>query len=320
MKVLCAGLMVCDILASPLSREVFDRDSVRVGPVSIGTGGDALNAAVNLAKLGLDVRVAGCVGEDPFGDILLREASRHGVDTTGVRRTGSCGTAVSIVLIEKTGERHFVYHGGGNDLFEASMITGGMLQGIDCLCINSLFDLPALEGSSGLAELLAKARSLGILTALDVTGNPDRKKWPALAEVLPHLDYFLPSENEAAALTGLSDPAAMAEAFLAAGCGHAVVKCGERGAYIAGRTPGGHSTVKGGCFVGSFPVKQVDATGAGDAFVAGFIYGLSRGLPPDECARYGCAAGALCVTGIGATAATPTEEGLHQFLKQQERV
>jgi sugar/nucleoside kinase (ribokinase family) len=306
-------------LASPIPPDVLDRDSVRVGPVSIGRGGDALNVAVNLAKLGLEARVAGCVGEDPLGDILLREASCHGVDTAGVHRTGSCGTATSIVLIDGKGERHFVYHGGGNDLFEASMITGGMLQDLDCLCINSLFDLPALEGSSKLAEVLAKARSLGVLTALDVTGNPDRRKWPALAEVLPHLDYFLPSENEAAALTGLSDPAAMAGAFLEAGCGHAVVKCGERGAYIAGRAAVEHSPGKDNCFVEAFPVKQVDATGAGDAFVAGFIYGLSRGLPPDECARYGCAAGALCVTGIGATSATPAEEALHRFLKEREK-
>jgi sugar/nucleoside kinase (ribokinase family) len=270
-----------------------------------------------MAKLGLKTGIAGCVGQDPFGDILLREAARHGVDTAGVRRTGSCGTATSIVLIDETGERHFVYHGGGNDLFGASMITDDMLRNLDCLCINSLFDLPGLEGSSALAELLAKARGRGILTALDVTGNPDQSKWPALAGVLPHLDYFLPSENEASAMTGLSDPAAMAEAFLEAGCGHAVIKCGERGAYTAAGTAGRDFEGKNNCFVEAFPVKQVDATGAGDAFVAGFIYGLSRGLPLDECARYGCATGALCVTGIGAVSATPTEEGLQNFLKEK---
>jgi sugar/nucleoside kinase (ribokinase family) len=310
--------MVCDILVSPIPPDVLDRDSVRVGPVSIGTGGDALNVAINLAKLGLTTGIAGCVGEDPLGDILLGTAARHGVDTAGVRRTGSCGTATSIVLIDETGERHFVYHGGGNDLFEASMITGDMLRGLDCLCINSLFDLPGLEGSSGLAELLLRARSLGVLTALDVTGNPDRTKWPALAEVLPHLDYFLPSENEAAAMTGLSDPAAMAGAFLKAGCGNVVIKCGKRGAYIAAGSAGGDSGGKNNCLVEAFPVKQADATGAGDAFVAGFIYGLSRGLSRYECARCGCAAGALCVTGIGATSATPTEEGLRNFLRERE--
>jgi sugar/nucleoside kinase (ribokinase family) len=311
--------MVCDILASPIPLDVLNRDSVRVRPVSIGTGGDALNVAINLAKLGLKTEIAGCVGQDTFGDILLGEAARHGVDTAGVRRTGSCGTATSIVLIDETGERHFVYHGGGNDLFEASMITDDILRGVDCLCINSLFDLPGLEGSSALAELLAKARRRGILTALDVTGNPDRSKWPALADVLPHLDYFLPSEYEAAALTGLSDPEAMAKAFLKAGCGHAVIKCGERGVYIATGSTGGASTGKNNCFVEAFPVKQADATGAGDAFVAGFIYGLSRKLPLYECVRCGCAAGALCVTGIGATSATPTEEGLRNFLKEREQ-
>jgi sugar/nucleoside kinase (ribokinase family) len=289
---------------------------VSVGPPSIGSGGDALNVVINLSKLGLKAKITGCIGKDTFGDILLNEASRHGVDTADINRTGVCGTGASIVLIDETGERHFVYHGGGNNLFTASMVTDGMLKDVDCLCINSFFGLPAMEGPGlpVLKALLLKARNSGVLTVMDVTGNPDREKWPSLAEVLPYVDYFLPSEDEAAALTNLSDPTAMIAAFLEAGCGNAIVKCGARGAYISGCTGKEGPVGRANSFVRSFPVKQVDATGAGDAFVAGFVYGLSRGISLHKCVQYGCAVGALCVTGVGATSTTPMETGLYDFL------
>jgi sugar/nucleoside kinase (ribokinase family) len=301
--------MVCDILVSPVSRSVFDRDGMETGAVVLCPGGDALNVSINLAKLGLEARIAGCVGGDAFGDFILGEAVRHGVDTSGVLTNAKC-TGTSVVLIEEGGERHFVYHYGGNALFSATSVTGALLEGCRCLSINSLFSLPALEGPGldDLEELLVRAKRRGILTVMDVTGAPSREKWPVLARLLPQLDYFLPSESEAASLSNQNNAADMARLFLDAGCGCVVIKCGGRGAYA--------DDGKEAFFTDAFPVNQADATGAGDAFVSGFIYGLSRGAPLETCVRYGCAEGALCVTGIGAITATPNKETLEKWCHQ----
>jgi len=69
--------------------------------------------------------------------------------------------------------------------------------------------------------------------------------------------------------------------------------------------------------INAFQVQQVDATGAGDAFVSGFLFGLQKNMDLSNCARLGCATGAICVGSIGATSATPTAEELKNFLKKE---
>jgi sugar/nucleoside kinase (ribokinase family) len=308
-KVLCIGLMVCDISVSPVTRDIFHLDSQKMDRVSMGAGGDALNVAVNLSKLGVSARVVGRIGTDSFGNAILEIAQEAGVDTSHVCRLQSEQTAVSIVLIEPGGERRFLYHGGGNDNFCTSDVTDVMLAQIDFLVIGSLFALPALQ-MEPLRALLLSARARGIITLADVSGNPGPEQASQLKEILPYLDYFLPSLGETIGLVDTLDVQKAARIFLNLGAGCVIIKCGDKGAYYASERCEG--------WVKSFPVQQVDSTGAGDAFVSGFVVGLTNSLSLAECVEYGCAAGALCVTGIGATSAISSKKEFLDFLSQYD--
>jgi sugar/nucleoside kinase (ribokinase family) len=119
---------------------------------------------------------------------------------------------------------------------------------------------------------------------------------------------FLPNDDEARLITGLDDPLAQAEAFRQAGAKTAVVTCGKDGAVLVSETTRLRA--------GSFPVEFIDGTGSGDAFVAGYIYGLLQGGDESDCLRYGSALGASCVRTTGATTGVFTTEELTAFLAQ----
>jgi sugar/nucleoside kinase (ribokinase family) len=107
MKVLCVGMMVCDILISPVPCEIMKKDSIKINQPVLASGGDALNVAISLSKLGLKVSIARRVGNDTNGRFLLSECEKNGVDYTNVINDPTCSTATSFALIDTEGERHF---------------------------------------------------------------------------------------------------------------------------------------------------------------------------------------------------------------------
>jgi sugar/nucleoside kinase (ribokinase family) len=139
-------------------------------------------------------------------------------------------------------------------------------------------------------------KETGVRILLDTGGNP-RRDPGLLKRLLPQVDMFLPSFEEAVALTGRSTPAQIVAACRTAGAAGVVgIKLGARGCYV---DHGGRSS--------TIPARKVrtvvDATGAGDAFVAGFVAATIRGADPFEAARFGNAVAASCVTALGASTA-----------------
>jgi sugar/nucleoside kinase (ribokinase family) len=174
---------------------------------------------------------------------------------------------------------------GKLDLFAKSR---AMLIGYYPLMTRLQADLP---------EVLAAIRETGCLTALDAAG--DGGTMDPLAKILPHVDFYLPSESEARYQTGHSDPRAIIATYREAGAkGWLGIKLGSKGALLSPHP---------GEFVEIAPVKPpgpiVDTTGAGDCFYGGVLAGVLRGLSPADAGRLGAAAGACCVTGLGATTA-----------------
>jgi sugar/nucleoside kinase (ribokinase family) len=154
--------------------------------------------------------------------------------------------------------------------------------------------MPELEPD--VAEVLATIRATGCLTALDAAG--DGGGMTPLHTLLPHLDVYFPSLAEAAHQTGETDPHRILEVFRRCGApGLLGVKLGAEGALLSPAS---------GLFLDipavTPPGPLVDTTGAGDAFYAGLLGGLLRGLPPEHAARLAAATGACCVTGMGASA------------------
>jgi sugar/nucleoside kinase (ribokinase family) len=147
-----------------------------------------------------------------------------------------------------------------------------------------------------LPELFAALRKEGCLTALDAAG--DGGTMEPLAPVLPHLDVYVPSLAEARHQTGEEDPRKIVAAYRDAGAaGFLGVKLGSRGALLSPK-PGEFIEVA----AAKPPGPVIDTTGAGDSFLGGLLTGLLRGMSAEQAGRLGSAAGACCVTCLGATA------------------
>jgi sugar/nucleoside kinase (ribokinase family) len=291
--IVCLGIMVADVVGRPL-RSLPDRGRlVLVDEMELHTGGCAVNTATALARLGLPVEVIGRIGTDPFGDFVLRQLHERGIETRGVTRDPEVNTSATMVMVDPDGERRFVHYLGANACLRLDDVDFGMIEEASILHIAGALVLPGIDGEPT-AQLLERAHSAGVTTFLDVVWDDTGRWMELLATSLPHVDYFVPNLTEAQAITGLEAPEDAALALLDKGVGTVVVKLGADGCLV--------KTGKGERLrVPAYEVDVVDATGAGDAFTAGFIAGVWLGWPLERTARFANAVGALCVTGLGAS-------------------
>lgn len=291
-RIICVGQLVADVLVKPVESLDYGLDTARVDVIAIKNGGDAMNTAVALARLGNDVGFAGRVGRDVMGSYLLSVMVGMGIDTSGVLEDPYVGTASCLALINHMAERAFFYCGGANDRFTADDVKEEQLAGAAVVHVGGTFLLPSFDGS-GAAELFKAAHRQGAITSMDVTFDTSGRWMDVIRPCLRHLDFFMPSINEASRIAGCDDPAGIARVLMAEGVKNVVVKLGSKGCYV---NAGGEEFT-----MPAYSVPVVDTTGAGDCFVAGFLTGLVRSLPIRQCAQAGCAAAAFCIGALGAT-------------------
>jgi sugar/nucleoside kinase (ribokinase family) len=285
--------MVADVVGRPL-RVLPDRGRlVLVDEMELHTGGCAVNTATALARLGLPVEVIGRIGIDPFGDYILGQLQERGVGVRGVSRDSEVNTSATMVMVDPDGERRFVHYLGANACLRLDNIDYDMVEEASILHIAGALVLPGIDGQPA-AQLLERAHSAGVITFLDVVWDDAGRWMELLGPCLPHVDFFVPNLAEAQAITGLDDPEDVALVLLDKGVGTVAVKMGVDGCLVK---TGKDERLR----VPAYEVETVDATGAGDAFTAGFIAGVWLGWPLERTARFANAAGALSVTGLGAS-------------------
>lgn len=302
--VVCLGILVADVVGRPLRSLPSPGRLVLVDEMSLHTGGCAVNAATALARLTIPVEVIGKVGNDPFGDFLITVMNERGIGTRGVRRDDTAGTSATMVMVDPDGERRFVHYIGANAYLTLDDVDFGLLSGAAILHVGGSLVMPGIDGEPT-GELLRRAREGGTITFLDTVWDDTGRWMKLLSPVLPYVDYFIPSLSEAQALTGLQDPDDVARSLLECGPRTVALKMGDQGCLI--RTASGDRLR-----LPAYQVEAVDATGAGDAFAAGFIAGVYLGWSLEETSRLANAVGALCVTGVGASGGVRSlEETLH---------
>lgn len=308
-QVVCLGILVADVYGKPVDDWPERGRLSVVDEMGIGLGGCAANTGLCLVKLGVDTAIMGKVGNDGFGRFCTDTLIEAGANTSGIVVDTAPGTSATMVMIDSSGERTFLHYPGANgrlrlDELDFSVIT-------DCQifhCAGALV-MGDFDGEP-MAECLRRAKEAGVTTSLDTVYN-DRSGWmEKLRPCLKYTDVFLPSLAEAQKLTGEQQPEAVAEKLLEAGPGLIALKMGEHGSYL--RTPDRE------LYVPAFKVNVVDGTGAGDAFVAGFLRGMLEGWDIERTAQFGNAVGGLCTTGIGTTAGVLDFECTLDFLAQQE--
>ena len=293
------GSCVVDVLARPvpLSKAIGAGRLIETEPLVLTTGGIVSNAGITLARLGMRVAAFTYLGDDEWAEVVRRRFAAEGIDTSALATRSERATSTSAVLIDSGGERSFAHYAGAPRLLDKRALldrldlfarSRAMLIGYYPLMTRLQDDLP---------EVLAAIRETGCLTAMDAAG--DGGTMEPLRQILPQLDFYFPSAVEAEHQTGEAKPQAMIAAYRAAGAtGWLGIKLGEHGAVIS---PRADELIEIAAIAPPGPV--VDTTGAGDCFFGGLLAGALRGLSPVDCGKLAAAAGACCVTGLGATTA-----------------
>jgi sugar/nucleoside kinase (ribokinase family) len=304
--VLCAGIIVADHVSSPMPRLPAAGELVLADQLLLTIGGCAANVAVDLVKLGASAAVAGRVGGDVFGSVVADMLRERGVDVSALRTSPGRDTSQTLIVNVAGEDRRFIHTFGANAAFCA-----GDIPAMRCrvLYLGGYLLMNEVRPEE-LRDVFAAARRAGAKTVLDVVTPGPAEYLPRLAPVLPETDVFLPNDDEAELITGETDSLRQAERFRALGAGTAIVTLGGRGAVLV--TEGTRLRA------GSFRAPFVDGSGGGDAFAAGYIDGLLRGLDAEGCLRRASAVGASCVRALGTTAGVFTHEECDAFLRENE--
>lgn len=310
MDIVCAGILVADILSSPIE-SLPNAGALRLTDrITMNIGGCAANAAVDLVRLGRSVRVVGKIGCDLFGDFVVGVLKGEGIDVSGVKRSPTDQTSATQIVNVRGQDRRFIHTLGANAGFSLADIDLSVLDDARLLYLGGYLVMPSFTAED-LTKLFQEAKRRGLITVLDVVVAADKRTTmeEALAGALPYTDAFLPNDDEGRALTGQADPRAQAEAFASLNPNCTIVITRGRQGVLAKRGP---EVIEAGIY----QVDSIDGTGAGDAFDAGFFVGLLEGWPLEETVRFAAALGASCTRALGTTAGVFTFEEAVAFIKQ----
>ena len=317
-RVLCSGSFICDFIAADLPGMGNPGDLIYPpGGIRLHPGGHSANVAIDLAQLGRKDTVAvGSIGDDVLGDYIKSELTRRGLQAYPERIPGA-HTAKNIVLIVKGEDRRFYAELSANTLLTlAHVLTTLNETRPEVLYQGTVGGLKLLDPEIG--AILSEAKAKGAVTVLDVV-RPYDGGWDSLLSAFPLIDVFHCNGYESQVLTGEKDPMTACETLARRGAGLVMITLGPRG-LVAGW---GENLLR----VPVFEVDSVDPTGAGDAFCAGVIDSMLdnpdlndiRELSVEDAETMllkGSAAGAACVTSIGATTAV-TRENVDSLMKEQ---
>ena len=264
--VICAGMALVDSIIRGLNPEPVSASGYLAESGSLSVGGEAVNAAVAAAKLGLKTGILCALGDDPAGEMVRNELTRNGVDTRFIVK--SPATPVSTIIVRADGTRKSVTNQAHRYNFHPER-DPGLFTDARILILGSLFRAP-FDDPAGLHAVLTGAKAAGQIVIAD-TKLPNFRflTLEDIAESLPLIDTITPNEDEARYFTGKEEPEAMADAFLVRGVKRVIIKLGGKGCLLKSA----EKTLR----MPAIPIDPVDATGAGDNFVAGFTSEILRG-------------------------------------------
>jgi len=253
----------------------------------LGFGGKGANQAVAARLCGADVFMVARVGSDLFGPATIDNFKRLGIDTSHVKQVEGLSSGVAPIFVDPDGQNRILVVKGANDALKPADVDAAaeMLKATDCIVLQ--FEIP-LETVYYTVAFARKNRIRCILNP--APGQPvDMGK-------LTGLDYFVPNESEAETITGIAvrnvdDAKRCAEKLVGDGIRRVIITLGSKGSLLAGRELSEH--------LSAFPVRSIDSTGAGDAFIGSFAVFLAEGVPEQEAVRRANLYAALSTTGVG---------------------
>jgi ribokinase len=253
----------------------------------LGFGGKGANQAVAARLCGAEVFMVARVGSDLFGPATIENFRKQGIDPTHVKQVEGLSSGVAPIFVEPNGQNRILVVKGANDAVKPADVDAAadVLKSADCIVLQ--FEIPV----DTVYYTVAFARKHGIRCIL----NPAPAQ-PVDVGALQDLDYFVPNESEAEAITGstvksVDEANQCARKLVEGGIRRVIITLGANGSLLATREESVH--------IPPFPVQSIDSTGAGDAFIGSFAVFLGEGVPEKEALRRANLYAALSTTGIG---------------------
>ena len=281
---------------------VFGQAERLVDEARLTVGGSGAIVACAAARLGLRVGFCGVVGDDPFGRFMRDELERRGVDLDALVVDPEGRTGVTVVLA-RPDDRAILTHGGSIGDLRASMISSALLESARHVHVSSYFLQQRL--APGLPEIFERVRAGGATTSVDPNWDPAERWDGGLRNLLPLTDVFLPNAAEATRIVNL------------AGIDEAVLALAEHAGLVVGKAGADGAVAAQGDRIVRVPAPRVDpveATGAGDAFDAGFLASRLAGDPLERSLAIANVCGAISTRALGGVDAQPTMDDVLAFL------
>ena len=291
MDVLCIGMALVDSIIKGFNPEPVSASGFTAASGTLNVGGEAVNEAVAAAKLGARTGILCSLGQDPAGDMIVRDLEKNGVDTSLVIRDPEHPTPVTTMFVNNDGTRKSITNGTHRYNFHPEKYVEEITKA-RAIILGSLFRAP-FDDADIIYNVLVNAKNKDILTVAD-TKLPNFVKLTLddVKQALPYVDYITPNEDEAKYFTGEEEPGKMADVFLKYGVKNVIIKLGSKGCYYKNAD----TAIK----LDAMKIDAVDATGAGDNFVAGLTTEILNGKSIEEALKFANACGAICTTAVGA--------------------
>lgn len=305
-RVVCLGVHIIDVLGRPVTHIPPGQGRLLLDEIRITAAGTAAGTSVDLAKLGAQVASLGAIGDDMMADLLLSLLTGYGVDASRVVRKPGQRTSSTILPIRPNGERPALHMPGATSLLELADIDFDVIAQADVLHAGGP-DVLGPFGGEPLRQVLEFARAHDVVVTMDLLSTADEVAWERLALLLPHVNYFMPNNDQLANMTGTTDHVEGSRMVLERGAQVVLVSRAAEGATLV--TADGHTDIP------AFPVELVDTTGCGDAVCAGFITGLLHGWPELDASWLAMAAASLVASGLGSDAGIVDLAGTLEVLR-----
>lgn len=295
-------------------REIVLDSEGPIDQIKAAPGGSAANTIYGLARLGIKTGLLGAVGDDEPGKACLKDLQQAGVDASPVRVKKGKETGLALCLSDRGGKRSIYISPGANSLLELEDIDLSYLGQAGIVHLSSFVDDKQFNLQAELVEKLPPEVKISLAPGMLYA----TRGMKALSPLLKRSYLLFINKEEIERLTG-KDYVAGAKECLSQGCQIVVVTLGKGAKQVrSGRVLTGYIRDRKGEYKvepSASPSARLEATGAGDAFAAGFIFGLLKGKKLDDCGRLGDTLARFALSKIGAREGLPTLPALREALR-----
>ena len=309
--VICIGAAIADLPLYPVDKYVFDNVSHPLDDISMTIGGDAINEATIITRLGHRVSLMSLIGDDIVGNYIEKFANDNNIITKDLKKKAGINTSINVGLVRADGERTFITNRNGSLWkLDIDSINLDNIKDAKILSLASIFNNPLLNNDA-LVKIFKRAKENNMIICADMVKSRLNEGLEDIKEALSYVDYFFPNYEEASELTGKEDLDNIADTFLSCGVKNVIIKTGKKGCFIK------NSKLRKmiPAFLKDSSVK-IDTIGAGDNFVSGFISNLLRDEDIENCGLFGNAVAAVSIESIGATTGVKSRSQVEEMIKQ----